>query len=330
VRLEFIHASPEQRSALRARLESLQQPHIVEQLLQSCLPTPGPLLQTACTPCTVSADRFVLHAEIVTAGGQREAYALKGYADDRGRQVMAVYEALAARWNHHATGCAVSIPVAYVPQERVLISRWVPGISLAAAIERGQVDLLARAATTLGRLHSAGVVPEAASDARAIVDVTLARCERAAKRWPWVAETMTRLQVALQEALPRLAPASPALVHGDADVTQFLWDGRGMMLLDLDMFGYTDPAYEAGHLLAQLRRRSLSVPTLPAAQLLAIFRTAYFAAMPGVSAYNVSFYYGLTLVRKIYTVCRKQPPDWPRIVEALDHHARTALEKGEL
>src|SRR5439155_1220677 len=83
---------------------------------------------------------------------------------------------------------------------------------------------------------------------------------------------------------------------------QFLWTGDRLVLLDLDMFGYTDPAYDAGHFLAQLARRCLWDRTLPAHadQWLACFRDAYLAAMRRVSPRNVAFYESVTFVGKFY------------------------------
>ena len=64
-----------------------------------------------------------------------------------------------------------------------------------------------------------------------------------------------------------------------------------------------------------------------ACQWLTCFREAYLAAMPRVSSRNVSFYRGLTLIRKIYTVCRRQPAEWPQLIPKLAVRARAALEE---
>jgi hypothetical protein len=111
---------------------------------------------------------------------------------------------------------------------------------------------------------------------------------------------------------------------------QFLCAGDRLVLLDLDMFGYTDPAYDAGHFLAQLERRCLFDPTVQAysSEWLACFRDAYLEAMPRVSPRNVSFYRGLTLVRKIYTICRRQPTDGPELVPRLAVRAGAALQEA--
>jgi hypothetical protein len=52
------------------------------------------------------------------------------------------------------------------------------------------------------------------------------------------------------------------------------------------------------------------------------------AAMREVSPRNIAFYRGLTLIRKIYTLCRTQPTQWPRLVPPLAVRARAALEEA--
>ncbi len=42
---------------------------------------------------------------------------------------------------------------------------------------------------------------------------------------------------------------------------------------------------------------------------------------------DISFYHGLTLIRKIDTVCRSQPAEWPALVPQLAARARAALEE---
>ena len=136
------------------------------------------------------------------------------------------------------------------------------------------------------------------------------------------------MTAALETVLPCLDPAEPAPIHGDMAAGQFLWTGERLVLLDLDMFGYTDPAYDAGHFLAQLERRCLLDLTVRehAREWHDEFHNAYLVAMPKVSARNVSFYRGLTLINKIYTICRREPEEGPALAPQLATHARAALE----
>jgi hypothetical protein len=103
-------------------------------------------------------------------------------------------------------------------------------------------------------------------------------------------------------------------------------------LIDLDSFRYTDPAYDAGHFLAMVRRRCLRYPALTARapEMLATFRAAFLRTVPTVSARNITFYYALTFARKIYRdlYSVQVPADWSRIVEPYAHYAIAALQIG--
>jgi len=176
------------------------------------------------------------------------------------------------------------------------------------------------------------LVPEQPTGVDVVVADTRGRCDRMRRRWPATAAFVEPLMAIVEEAATCLDPTAPALVHGDLATGQFLWTGARLVLLDLDMFGYTDPAYDAGHFLAQLERRCLREGVEPtvAGQWLAAFRDAYLEAMPPprVSPRNMWFYHGITLVRKIYTLHRKQPPGWQRLVVHLIAQARTALQEA--
>jgi aminoglycoside phosphotransferase (APT) family kinase protein len=140
---------------------------------------------------------------------------------------------------------------------------------------------------------------------------------------------MESLIVALQKALSLLEPAEPAPIHGDMAAGQFLWTGERLVLLDLDTAGFADPAYDVGHFLGQLERRCVLDSSLPehAQGWLSCFQEAYRSAMPGVPWRNVSFYQGLTLVRKMYTLCRREPIGGPKLAFRLAERARAVLEK---
>jgi aminoglycoside phosphotransferase (APT) family kinase protein len=140
------------------------------------------------------------------------------------------------------------------------------------------------------------------------------------------------LMAALQEALPLLDSAPPALVHGDLHPSNCFWNGRHVTLIDLDSFCYTDPAYDAGYFLAMLHRRCLHHPERIARmpEMLATFRAAFLTALPAVSARNIAFYYALTFASKIdrdlYSL--QVPVDWPEVVATYAQYAMFALQAG--
>ena len=105
-------------------------------------------------------------------------------------------------------------------------------------------------------------------------------------------------------------------------------DLRRLVLLDLDTMCSGDPAYDVGHFLGQLERRCTLDDTLPghARDWVDGFLRAYPMASHGVSARNVSVYRGVTLFRKMYTLCSRDPVMGPRRAVRLAERARAALE----
>ena len=326
MRLRFQPTS-EQRSALQAQLARLQQPAAAWEALRCVLPADFMPARVVCTPQSVHPDRFVLRLQAWSRTGEEHAYALKVYSDEFARMVWAHSQALAAHYQPSQNGPCLA--TAYLPQERMLIFPWVKGELLSEIVDKRKPELLRQAAQIAANLHRSAVVPERPTTAQMIVEETRARCERVRRRWPAAGPIVGPLMAALEGAVTLLEPVEPAPVHGDLGAGQFLWTGERLVLLDLDMFGYTDPAYDAGHFLAQLQRRCLLHSQLEAraAQWLACFRDSYLAAMPEVSPRNVAFYRGLTLVRKIYTLCRLQTARWPQLVPQLAARAREALQE---
>jgi hypothetical protein len=277
-------------------------------------------------------DRFIVRVDTATTTGQCEAFVFKGYADDRGQEIMHVFHAMVICPECPPDTCPVSRPLAYIPQERVLISRWVHGRTVWALIKRGYSDVLARFPSVLTHLYKSEVRSKVATTPQTIVDDVLWRCATVCQRRPAAAETVQPLMAALQEALPLLDPTPPTLVHGDLKPEHCLWNVRHVTLIDLDSVCYTDPAYDAGRFLGILHWQCLHHPALMpyVPQMLATFRAAFLTVAPAVSARNIAFYYALTFARKIYKdlVFPQMPADWLRVVQSYAHYAMSALRAG--
>ncbi len=316
----------EQRTALRAQLVRLDQPAVALELLRDDLTANFDPTDVVCTVQTIHPDRFVIRVQIHSAARQERSYALKVYSDDFVGRVWAHSQALSRHPQPDFGGLCLA--TRFVPSERMLVFPWVEGEFLSEIVDERKPELLQLAARVAAYLHGLPLVPEEFTTPQMLFDETRARCDRLRVRWPQTAAIIEPLMVALHDCLELLDPAEPAPVHGDMAARQFLWTGERLVLLDLDMFGYTDPAYDVGHFLAQLERRCLVDPAVNAQQSewLGALGDAYFAAMPSVSPRNVSFYRGLTLIRKIYTICRRQPAEWPQLVPQLASRARAALQ----
>jgi hypothetical protein len=270
--------------------------------------------------------------DTITTTGEREAFAFKGYPDDCGQRMMHFFHTMATCPQCPPDTCPVSRPLAYIPQERLLISRWAPGQTVWAHLERGDIASLERVPSVLAQLYQAEARPKAATAQTLLERKVLRYREKALKRWPGAPDPLKPLMAALQEALPLLEPTRRVPVHGNLKPEHCFWNGRHMTLIDLDGFRYTDPAYDAGRFLGTLHWKCLHHPALMARapELLATFRAAFLRAVPTASARNIAFYYALTLARLIYVDLDHLyvPAEWPRIVERYAHYAMSALRTG--
>ncbi|HKO23286.1 MAG TPA: hypothetical protein VJY65_00950, partial [Chloroflexota bacterium] len=193
------------RALLHKRFEQLQNPSAALEILRSYVPSYPARVEAVCTPQKFHRshdghdDRFVVRVDTVTTTGEREAFVFKGYADDRGQQIMHVFHPMATCPQCPPDTCHVSRPLAYLPQERLLISRWAPGQTVWAHLERGDTDVLTRIPSVLAHLYEAEVLPEAATLPQTILDDRLRRCEMVCQHWPGAAGTVAPLMAALQE-----------------------------------------------------------------------------------------------------------------------------------
>ena len=326
MRFRFKPAS-EQRTALRSQLVRLEQPATALEIVRSFLPDGFNPTDVVCTVQSVHPDRFVTQVQVRSGRGKICAYALKAYSDDFVGQVWKHSQVLGQHRQPDYGGLCLAI--GYVPEERLLVFPWVEGQFLSEIVDDRKPGLLRLAARLAADLHRLPIVPEEQTTPEMLFEETRARCDRLRLRLPQTTEIVEPLIAALQEALALLEPTDPAAVHGDMAARQFLWTGDRLVLLDLDMFGYTDPAYDAGHFSAQMERRCLVDASVQSLAPLWIdsFCDAYLAAMPTVSLRNVFFYRGLTLIRKIYTICRREPAKWPQLVPKLAGRARAALQE---
>ena len=258
-------------------------------------------LGVRCSAVRKRPNRFVVRVDVEAGDGTRATYALKGYADGRGEEIGDLYRALLRHCEPRGEPYPVIQPRCYLREEGLLVTPWVHGISLADALRAGRVDLIPPAARALAQLHAIPIVPEPTTPAQAMVQFTVAHGERCCRRSPEACELITPLTVLLQAALPHLCPSSPKLVHGDPGPENFLLDGDHWLLLDLDTYGYADPAYDAGYLLAKLEYECLSSPVLKerAPDWVTMMRDACLETMPELAVDNVSFFYAMTLIRKV-------------------------------
>jgi len=316
----------EQRARLRETLAALQRPEAALELVRPCLDLPILADTATCTLRSVRPNRFVLEVRVRAITGAPLGYAVKAYSDDFGTWVWQFGQAIAAldgRRPHH-----LCLPIQYVAARRALVFPWIDGTSLSQVADHLRPALLERAARLAAEFHRMPAMPAPPLTAEEATAEAVDRCRRLRYLRPTLAAELDRLSAFLQEASTRLDPVHPAMIHADLAPSQFVWTGDHLVLLDLDATRVGDPAFDVGHFLGQLDRRCTLDTSLPAeaATWPARFRDAYLAAAGDVSLRNVSFYQGLTLVRKMYTLCRRDPVAGPSLAVRLAERAWAAFE----
>jgi hypothetical protein len=192
-------------------------------------------------------------------GRPRARLYAKLYTDDAGRAAATLVGHVADRLEGAGAAFSAWRPLAYIPADLALVSRALPGTSLAHHLQRPGADLpllLCRTGEGLRALQ--GVHPDGLGDliTRGISDEIAATVRAgehvAALNAPLGARYREALERA-RELADRLPDEPPCFAHGDLKADH-VWDGPdGLVLMDFDSACLADPALDCGKLLADLR-----------------------------------------------------------------------------
>ncbi|HET90599.1 MAG TPA: aminoglycoside phosphotransferase family protein [Chloroflexi bacterium] len=145
----------------------------------------------------------------------------------------------------------------------ILFLEYVEGLTLADVIAVRQsrpgslMASLTHVAGLLARLHTAGEQSDARSDFEPALGETLEYVAELVAHGvlndePTVADGLRRLIERWGER-PAMACFTPALVHGDATTTNFVFPGQdGVVVIDWERLHTADPAFDLGRLAAEL------------------------------------------------------------------------------
>lgn len=228
----------------------------------------------ACTPslkapsrlqaCAVSPIRYrpgkrhVLRYDCLD-GARRATVFGKLYTGDRGKQVFHVANQAADWLAEHADGVTAVRPLAYVPEDAVLLYPRAPGAPLFEHLRRPCRDAarcLERAGVALRVLHH---LPEPPAGSVKIHDVTAEIGEIAvasnhtATLLPPVGTAIEALLDQARGLHERLPLEPPTFTHGDFKLEHILVARGRLTLIDFDTCRLADPALDVGKFLADLQ-----------------------------------------------------------------------------
>lgn len=279
---------PELRLALHAELAdealpavpSLVEPDLAGRLIESVLREAGygEVKVASCAPnvvrykpgsrCTVVTQ--MRYADEHADRGLPDPVVLKTHQGDKGNTA---WQAMRALWNTELSGSKVvtlAKPLAYLPQERILVQGPVPGEQTLKELARTAIadggdralgrlrDELARTALALAALHGCG----ARYGRLATFEEELAEVDEVIAR---LAQSVPALGPAARPLISRMRqhagvlPEDPAVcVHHDFRPAQVLLDNGAIGFIDFDGSCMAEPALDLGRFRAKLRDIGIS------------------------------------------------------------------------
>jgi Phosphotransferase enzyme family len=187
-------------------------------------------------------------------GASRGSVIAKLYKDrtTKGRQVFADMQRLCADGFGNGSDLTIPRPIAFLPEENVVLMEDVPGKLLAERPSGRQREGAVAAGQILGKLHTSAFHPprrHRADDEIALLEPWVALVSRI---HPDLEGLATTALLAVRPALAACADARLTPSHRDFYDKQVLLAEGGATLIDFDTFCMADPALDVGNFLAHL------------------------------------------------------------------------------
>lgn len=255
------------------------------------------------------------------------------------------FHKLAAIHEAAPRGVRVPEPVGYSAEDRLVVTKEVPGPSLEAVLRNGsRLDVpirLGEVGEALAGLHEVerSSLPEAIAAAfephgpGQERDVLAKARERFAAA-PLEGDLRRRMDATVERALSLLgesAPAAPRLLHRDLHPGQILPTTGGVVLLDTDESAFGEPELDVGNLAAHLILERARHELEGAPEWVEAFQSGY-RRRAALRPDRVAVYTASTLLR-LASLERVANPevsrlDWPRLAARLLEEAQRAVASG--
>ena len=242
----------------------------------------------------------------------------KIYRKERGE---VIFKNLRQLWQAGGAGVSFGMPepLAYLPDMRMVLQRFVPGRQLSDFSERDDLSTAVRCvAENLAALHGLAV---ATGEKKSLADHIRKYChpgpQALIEACPEAAPLVENILVGLaQEASLNGAPICP--VHGDLNLAQIFITGDRAFFIDLDGFCFSHAALDVGNFLITLQVHFSGKSD----ELRRIFLERYLSRRSPPMVAGLRPYQALAYLRRAVICFRQQAgADWPS-------QARRLLEAG--
>jgi hypothetical protein len=231
--------------------------------------------------------------------------------------VMSALWALPARVNGDLV---IAEPLAFYPNDALLLQSALPGEEVKgdrhSEIFLNQCEVAGR---MIGHIHASGIQVGEPHTAEVEIDRIYNRLEEfklSAPRVYMLLRDLLKQISAREQRLPREAPVPS---HGDYKYNQFLWDGQGYGMIDVEYFVQAEPSFDLGKYCGHLWPASPKdwSDTAQAREARKLFLDAYFAVRPGYDGRRFSIYEALSLATRALVVTWSQGRNAAYMAETL-------------
>jgi hypothetical protein len=243
--------------------------------------------------------------------GRSRVLVAKTFADDKALRVHERVQALWARGGRDGEAPRMARPLGVDPASFTVWYAFVPGPTLAQALEGTHAEsALAAAARTIAHLHEVPLPLEACRDVAFWCDEVSRRARKLERLLPTLAPRIRALADGLLDAVPRLPPAHLSALHGDCQPGQFIVADGVATVLDLDSMVRGMPMEDLAECLQKLQ----ALPHLDIDRCAEAFLRAYRLAAP--ARFEASWLHWHQAVQALLAASRAAmalQADWPRL-----------------
>ena len=254
--------------------------------------------------------------------GEEHPLTIYGKVQHSRRGAM-TYDVMKALWDLPARASGdlvIAQPLAYYPQDALLLQSELPGEEVKG--DRHSEIFLRQcqvAGTMIGHIHASAIDAGEPHTVDVEIDRIYKRLEEFKLSAPRVYMLLRDLLKQISAKAQKLPPEAPVPSHGDYKYNQFLFDGNGYGMIDVEYFVQAEPSFDLGKYCGHLwpaQPKDWS-DTAQAKEARRIFLDAYLAVRPEYDGRRFAIYEALSLATRALVVTWSQGRNSSYMAETL-------------